>query len=194
MWRVGWDHKRAHRLTRRNSWRIGMSEQKSSYTYDDLLACGHGKLFGPGNAQLPLPPMLMFDRITKISEHGGKHGKGQVIAELDVKPDMWFFACHFEGDPVMPGCLGLDALWQMLGFFLGWLGSPGRGRALSVGEVKFTGMVEPTVKKLEYIVDLRRVIRRRLILGTGDGLLKADGETIYNVSDLRVGLFSAETG
>lgn len=171
-----------------------MSEQKSSYTYDDLLACGHGKLFGPGNAQLPLPPMLMFDRITKISEHGGEHGKGQVIAELDVKPDLWFFACHFEGDPVMPGCLGLDALWQMLGFFLGWLGSPGRGRALSVGEVKFTGMVEPTVKKLEYIVDLRRVIRRRLILGTGDGLLKADGETIYNVSDLRVGLFSAETG
>jgi 3-hydroxyacyl-[acyl-carrier protein] dehydratase/trans-2-decenoyl-[acyl-carrier protein] isomerase len=169
-----------------------MSERKSSFSYDDLLACGRGELFGPGNAQLPLPPMLMFDRITKITETGGAHGKGQVVAELDIRPDLWFFECHFQGDPVMPGCLGLDALWQMLGFFLGWLGSPGRGRALSVGEVKFTGMVLPGVKKLEYIVDLRRVIQRRLVLGAGDGLLKADGETIYNARDLRVGLFTSD--
>ena len=134
--------------------------------------------------------MLMFDRISTITEDGGEHGKGQIIAELDVKPDLWFFACHFENDPVMPGCLGLDALWQMLGFYLGWLGLPGRGRALSVGEVKFTGMVVPSVKKVEYIVDIRRVIQRKLILGTGSGLLKADGETIYTAQDLRVGLFS----
>ena len=167
-----------------------MSERKSSLSYEDLLSCGHGTLFGPGNAQLPLPPMLMFDRISTITEDGGEHGKGQIIAELDVKPDLWFFACHFENDPVMPGCLGLDALWQMLGFYLGWLGLPGRGRALSVGEVKFTGMVVPSVKKVEYIVDIRRVIQRKLILGTGSGLLKADGETIYTAQDLRVGLFS----
>jgi len=133
--------------------------------------------------------MLMFDRITHISEDGGSNGKGQVVAELDVKPDLWFFACHFQGDPVMPGCLGLDALWQMLGFFLGWLGAPGRGRALGVGEVKFTGMVVPNVRKVEYIVDLKRVILRKLNLGIADGLLKADGEVIYSASDLRVGLF-----
>ncbi len=169
-----------------------MTEQKSSYTYDDLLSCGRGELFGPGNAQLPLPPMLMFDRITHISETGGQFGKGQVIAELDVNPDLWFFACHFQGDPVMPGCLGLDALWQMLGFWLGWLGEPGKGRALSVGEVKLTGMIVPTVKKVEYIVDLKRVIRRRLILGSGEGVLKADGEVVYKVTDLRVGLFQPE--
>lgn len=169
-----------------------MSERQSSYTYDELLACGRGELFGPGNAQLPLPPMLMIDRITKITEDGGEHGKGQIVAELDVKPDLWFFECHFKGDPVMPGCLGLDALWQMLGFFLGWLGSPGRGRALSVGEVKLTGMVVPSVKKLEFSVDLKRVIQRRLILGTGNGVLKADGEVVYNAQDLRVGLFSPD--
>ncbi len=166
-----------------------MAEQKSQYDYEDLLACGRGELFGPGNAQLPLPPMLMFDRITGISETGGAHGKGQIVAELDVNPDLWFFACHFKGDPVMPGCLGLDALWQMLGFFLGWLGEPGRGRALGVGEVKFTGMVVPSVKKLEYTVDLTRLIRRRLILGCGEGTLRADGEVIYTTKDMRVGLF-----
>jgi len=167
-----------------------MSERRHSYDYEDLLACGRGELFGPGNAQLPLPPMLMFDRITSISDTAGEHGKGHVIAELDVRPDLWFFACHFKGDPVMPGCLGLDGLWQLLGFFLGWGGSPGRGRAFGCGEVKFTGMVVPTVKKLEYIVDLKRVIRRKLTLGVGDGILKADGTVIYSAKDLRVGLFT----
>ncbi|MGI9378175.1 MAG: 3-hydroxyacyl-[acyl-carrier-protein] dehydratase FabA [Methyloligellaceae bacterium] len=170
-----------------------MAERRSSFDYEDLLACGRGELFGEGNAQLPLPPMLMFDRISSITESGGQYDKGQIVAELDIKPDLWFFSCHFQGDPVMPGCLGLDALWQMLGFFLGWLGSPGRGRALSVGEVKFTGMVLPDVKNLQYIVDLKRVIQRRLILGIGDGQLKADGNTIYTAKDLRVGLFSDES-
>lgn len=168
-----------------------MTERKSSFDYEELLACGRGELFGPGNAQLPLPPMLMFDRITSISESGGESGKGQIVAELDVRPDLWFFPCHFQGDPVMPGCLGLDALWQMLGFFLGWMGAPGRGRALGVGEVKFTGMVTPEVKKVEYVVNLKRVILRKLNLGIADGLLKADGETIYTATDLRVGLFQA---
>ena len=167
-----------------------MSERRSSYEYEDLLACGRGELFGEGNAQLPLPPMLMFDRISKIEEEGGTHGKGIVVAEFEIKPDLWFFPCHFKGDPVMPGCLGLDALWQMLGFFLGWLGAPGRGRALSVGEVKFSGMVEPTVSKIEYVVDLKRVIRRNFTLGIGDGQLKADGTPIYSASNLRVGLFN----
>lgn len=167
-----------------------MAERKSQFLYDDLLACARGELFGAGNAQLPLPPMLMFDRINSISETGGEHGKGQIVAELDVKPDLWFFQCHFQGDPVMPGCLGLDALWQMLGFFLGWLGAPGKGRALGVGEVKLTGMVLPGVRKVEYVVNLKRVILRKLNLGIADGLLKADGETIYTASDLRVGLFT----
>jgi 3-hydroxyacyl-[acyl-carrier protein] dehydratase / trans-2-decenoyl-[acyl-carrier protein] isomerase len=167
-----------------------MSERRDSFEFDDLLACGRGELFGAGNAQLPLPPMLMFDRITSITETGGEFGKGQIRAELDVRPDLWFFACHFKGDPVMPGCLGLDALWQMLGFFLGWLGAPGRGRALGAGEIKFTGMVVPSVKKLEYIVDMKRLIRRKLTLGIGDGLLKADGETIYVAKDLKVTLFT----
>ena len=162
-----------------------MTERRDSYDYEDLLACGRGELFGPGNAQLPL-----FDRITSISETGGEHGKGRIVAELDVRPDLWFFACHFKGDPVMPGCLGLDALWQMLGFFLGWLGSPGRGRALGVGEIKFTGMVVPSVKRVEYIVDLKRVIRRKLVLGIGDGVLKADGVQIYTATDLKVSLFA----
>ena len=166
-----------------------MVERKSQFMYDDLLACGRGELFGPGNAQLPLPPMLMFDRITHVSETGGEHGKGLITAEFDIRPDLWFFPCHFQGDPVMPGCLGLDALWQMLGFFLGWLGAPGRGRAIGVGEVKLTGMVTPAVKKVEYVVNLKRVILRKLNLGIADGLLKADGETIYTASDLRVGLF-----
>ncbi len=170
-----------------------MAERPSSFEYEDLLACGRGEMFGPGNAKLPLPPMLMFDRISSITEDGGENGMGQVVAELDVKPDLWFFPCHFKDDPIMPGCLGLDALWQMLGFYLGWLGAPGKGRALSVGEVKFTGMVEPTVKKVEYVVDLSRVIRRKFTLGVANGLLKADGETIYTARDLRVGLFQEES-
>lgn len=169
-----------------------LAQRQSSFDYEDLLACGRGELFGPGNAQLPLPPMLMFDRIPNIEPNGGEHGKGRIVAELDVKPDLWFFACHFQDDPVMPGCLGLDALWQMLGFFLGYTGAPGKGRALGVGEVRFSGTVEPTVKRLEYIVELRRVIRRKFTLGTGDGWLKADGETIYTAKDLRVGLFQAD--
>ncbi len=165
-----------------------MAERKSAYDYEDLLACARGELFGPGNAQLPAPPMLMFDRITGISEDGGEHGKGMVRAELDIKPDLWFFPCHFIGNPVMPGCLGLDAMWQMTGFFLGWLGEPGRGMALSTGEVKFKGMVTPSVRKVEYGVDFKRVLRGRLVLGIADGWLKADGETIYTATDLRVGL------
>ena len=166
-----------------------MSERQSSFTYDELLSCGNGELFGPGNAQLPLPPMLMFNRITSISEDGGESGKGFVMAELDVTPDLWFFDCHFKGDPVMPGCLGLDALWQLTGFFLGWLGLPGRGRALGVGEVKFTGMVTPATRLVTFEVNLNRVINRRLVLGQADGLMKADGEVIYTVKDMRVGLF-----
>ncbi len=169
-----------------------MAEQQSSYDYEGLLSCGRGELFGPGNAQLPLPPMLMFDRITHVSETGGAHDKGEIRAELDVNPDLWFFACHFQGDPVMPGCLGLDAMWQLVGFYLGWLGAPGKGRALGVGEVKFTGMVEPTVKKVEYVIDFKRVILRRLKMAIADGVMKADGETIYSASDLKVGLFTPD--
>jgi len=166
--------------------------RKNSFTYEDLIECAHGRLFGPGNAQLPLPPMLMVDRIAKISEEGGAHGKGEIIAEYDMTPDRWFFKCHFERDPVMPGCLGLDALWQMVGFFLGWMGAPGRGRALGVGEVKLSGQVLPTAKRLVYHLNLKRVIRRRLVLGIADGVMKADGETVYEAKDLKVGLFTAE--
>ncbi|MTI18487.1 3-hydroxyacyl-[acyl-carrier-protein] dehydratase FabA [Rhodobacteraceae bacterium RKSG542] len=169
-----------------------MHEQRSSYEYEDLLACGRGELFGQGNAQLPVPPMLMFDRISQISEEGGEYGKGMIRSEFEIKPDLWFFGCHFIGDPVMPGCLGLDALWQMTGFYLGWLGEPGRGRALSSGEVKFTGMVTPSVKKLEFGVDMKRVMRSRLKLAIADGWVKADGETIFTAKDLRVGLFQSE--
>ncbi len=171
-----------------------MAERRSSFEFDDLLACARGELFGPGNAQLPLPPMLMFDRISQISETGGAHGKGLIVAELQVEGNTrldWFFDCHFKGDPVMPGCLGLDALWQLCGFYLGWLGATGRGRALGVGEVKFTNMVLPTTKKVEYVIDLKRVILRKLKLGIADGTVKADGETIYHATDLRVGLFVA---
>jgi 3-hydroxyacyl-[acyl-carrier protein] dehydratase / trans-2-decenoyl-[acyl-carrier protein] isomerase len=171
-----------------------MAERRSSYEYDDLITCGKGQLFGPGNAQLPLPPMLMFDRIAHISDTGGAHGKGQIVAELRVQgsPSLdWVFKCHFEGDPVMPGCLGLDALWQLTGFYLGWMGAPGRGRALGVGEVTFSGMVLPTTKKVEYVIDLKRVILRKLKLAMADGVMKADGEVIYKAVDLKVGLFEA---
>jgi 3-hydroxyacyl-[acyl-carrier protein] dehydratase/trans-2-decenoyl-[acyl-carrier protein] isomerase len=170
-----------------------MSERRSSFSYEDLLACGREELFGKGNAQLPLPPMLMFDRITEIFEEGGEYGKGYVRAELDVKPSLWFFDCHFKGDPVMPGCLGLDSLWQMCGFFLGWLDLPGRGRALGVGEVKFADQVLPSVKKVVYGVDFKRVFKSKLVLGVADGFLEADGKRIYEAKDLRVGLFKPET-
>jgi len=166
-----------------------MAERRSSYDYEHLIACGRGELFGPGNAQLPLPPMLMFDRITRIDDSSGEHGKGQIAAEFEIKPDLWFFACHFKGDPVMPGCLGLDALWQMTGFFLGWTGATGRGRAIGVGEVKLTGMVTPKIRKVEYFVDIKRVILRKLKLAQADGIMKADGETVYVVKDMKVGLF-----
>ena len=166
-----------------------MSEKKSSYTFEDLIDCAKGRLFGPGNAQLPLPPMLMFDRILKISETGGQFDKGEIVAELDIRPDLWFFDCHFKGDPVMPGCLPLDGLWQMLGYLLGWMKAPGRGRALGVGEVKFTDQVLPSVKKVVYGVDLKRVFRGKLVLGIADGWLEADGRKIYEAKDLRVGLF-----
>ena len=166
-----------------------MLDRRGGYEYEDLLACGRGELFGPGNAQLPLPPMLMFDRISAISETGGEYGKGFVRAELDVKPDLWFFGCHFKGDPVMPGCLGLDALWQMCGFFLGWMKAPGRGRALGVGEVKLTGMIVPTVKKLTYHVHMKRVILRRLVMGIADGIVMADDTQAFEVTDMKVGLF-----
>jgi 3-hydroxyacyl-[acyl-carrier protein] dehydratase/trans-2-decenoyl-[acyl-carrier protein] isomerase len=166
--------------------------RKTSFSYQDLLDCAHGKLFGPGNARLPLPPMLMFDRITEISDAGGKYGKGTVTAEFDIKPDLWFFDCHFESDPVMPGCLGLDAVWQLLGFFLGWMKAPGRGRALGVGEVKFTGEVLPTAKKVVYNLDIKRVILRKLVLGIADGTVSVDGKPIYETKDLRVGLFQPD--
>jgi 3-hydroxyacyl-[acyl-carrier protein] dehydratase/trans-2-decenoyl-[acyl-carrier protein] isomerase len=164
--------------------------RKSSFDLQGLLACARGELFGPGNAQLPLPPMLMFDRITSITADGGVAAKGEVVAEMDVHPNLWFFKCHFQGDPVMPGCLGLDALWQMVGFFLGWMGGLGRGRALGVGEVKFSGMVLPTARRITYMVDLKRVIMRKLVLGVADGLMKVDGKVIYEAKDLRVGLFT----
>ena len=166
-----------------------MSQPKAQYDYEELLSCGRGELFGPGNAQLPLPPMLMFDRITEISRDGGAAGLGKVMAEFDVKPDLWFFPCHFKGDPVMPGCLGLDALWQMTGFFLGWLGEPGRGRALGVGEVKLTGMVTPLVKRVTYEVEITRLVLRKLKLAVSNGIMKADGEVVYQVTDMKVGLF-----
>jgi len=168
-----------------------MSPRRSSFGYEDLLACARGELFGAGNAQLPLPPMLMIDRISHISDEGGANGKGGVLAELDIRPDLWFFGCHFKNDPVMPGCLGLDALWQLTGFFLGWLGLPGRGRALGVGEVKFIDQVLPTIKRVVYGVDIKRVFRGKLVLGVADGWLEADGKRIYEVKDMRVGLFGA---
>ncbi len=162
---------------------------KPSYDYEELLACGHGKLFGPGNPQLPVPNMLMFDRISRIASEGGAFDKGEVHAELDVRPDLWFFECHFPGDPVMPGCLGLDALWQLLGFYLGWVGGQGKGRALGCGEVKFTGQILPRNERVTYSLDIKRLIRRRLTMGIADGRVLADGEVIYRAQDLKVGLF-----
>src|SRR5947199_10837653 len=169
-----------------------MLDRRSGYEYEDLLACGRGELFGPGNAQLPLPPMLMFDRISEISETGGEYGKGVVRAELDVKPDLWFFGCHFKGDPGMPGCLGLDALWQMVGFFLGWTGGEGRGRALGLSELKLSGQVMPNIRKVVYNIDIKRVMRSKLVLGIADGWLSADGDIIYRAKDLKVGLFKQD--
>lgn len=164
---------------------------QSSYTKEELIACGHGELFGPGNAQLPVDNMLMLDRIVRISTEGGNYGKGLIHAELDISPDLWFFECHFPGDPVMPGCLGLDAMWQLVGFFLGWLGHPGKGRALGVGDVKFTGQVLPTAKVVSYHIDIKRVLAQKLVLGIGDGRVEVDGREIYTAKNLRVGLFTS---
>ncbi|MCZ8085786.1 MAG: 3-hydroxyacyl-[acyl-carrier-protein] dehydratase FabA [Brevundimonas sp.] len=165
------------------------SPYPGAFDRDALLASGRGELFGPGNAQLPAPPMLMFDRITTITGDGGAHGKGYVEAELDIHPDLWFFQCHFIDDPVMPGCLGLDAMWQLVGFYLGWTGAPGRGRALGVGEVKFKGQVEPHIRRVTYKISIKRLINRRLVMGIADGVLEADGVPIYSATDMRVGLF-----
>lgn len=165
--------------------------KKNSYNLEELLDCGHGRMFGPGNARLPLPNMLMMDRVALITDDGGKFEKGQIIAELDITPDLWFFACHFEEDPVMPGCLGLDAMWQLIGFYLGWRGNKGRGRALGAGEVKFFGQVLPTAKKVTYQIDMKRVIERKLVMGIGDASLSVDGREIYTANDLRVGLFTS---
>lgn len=166
----------------------------SSFDREQLLACARGELFGPGNARLPSPPMLMFDRITHVDDHGGTHGKGVLRAELDIRPDLWFFGCHFDGDPVMPGCLGLDAMWQLSGFFLPWLGEPGRGRALGVGQVKFSGQVLPSAKRVRYEVDVRRVMRGKLALVVADGRTFVDDRLIYVATDMRVGLFQSTEG
>lgn len=165
--------------------------KQNSFTREELLSCGRGELFGPGNAQLPLPPMLMCDRITRIAEDGGVHGKGEIIAELDITPDLWFFGCHFHDDPVMPGCLGVDAMWQLVGFYLGWMGGPGRGRALGAGEVKFTGQVTPVNKLVTYRISIKRVIMRKLVMGIADAVMEVDGKEIYAATDLRVGLFTS---
>ncbi len=165
-------------------------EKKTSYTYEELISCGNGELFGPGNAKLPLPPMLMFDRITEIKDNLGSFKKGLIKAELDVKDNLWFFDCHFKEDPVMPGCLGLDAMWQLVGFYLGWLGNPGKGRALGVGAVKFTGEVLKNVKIAEYIINMKRIlIKEGTTVGLANGILLADGKQIYNTENLKVGLF-----
>lgn len=168
-----------------------LKPKQNSYTQEELLACGRGELFGADNAQLPLPPMLMFDRITSITETGGTYDKGEMIAELDIKPDLWFFDCHFQGDPVMPGCLGLDAMWQLVGFYLGWMGGPGKGRALGAGKVKFTGQVTPENKLVIYRIDIKRLVMRKLVMGIADAVMEVDGRKIYSAADLRVGLFTS---
>lgn len=168
--------------------------KKNKYNYEDLLKSGRGELFGKGNAQLPAPPMLMFDRITCINDDGGEYKKGVIIAELDINPELWFFDCHFDGDPVMPGCLGLDAMWQLLGFYLGWTGAPGRGRALGAGEVKFTGQVLPDAGLVTYTIDIKRLILRKLVMGVADATMAIDGKEIYSAKDLRVGLFESTEG
>jgi len=168
--------------------------KKNDYTYEDLIQSGEGELFGEGNAQLPAPPMLMFDRITHINDEGGAYQKGLIVAEFDIKPDLWFFDCHFHNDPVMPGCLGLDAMWQLLGFFLGWTGSPGRGRALGAGNIKFTGQVLPNAGLVTYTIDIKKLIRRKLVMGVADGTMAIDGKEIYAAKDLRVGLFESTKG
>ena len=166
-------------------------QKRSSYTREELLECAYGKLFGIGNAQLPLPNMLMFDRISNVNEDGGQYAKGEICAELEIVPDLWFFDCHFHGDPVMPGCLGLDAMWQLIGFYLGWMGGLGRGRALGVGEVKFRGQVLPSAKIVSYRIDIKRLIMRKLTLGIADAVMDVDGMIIYEATDLRVGLFAS---
>lgn len=169
--------------------RVLMAKEQS-FTREELLDCGYGRMFGPGNAQLPVSNMLMMDRIISISDGGGAFGKGAIHAELDIHPDLWFFQCHFPGDPVMPGCLGLDAMWQAVGF-LAWIGNPGHGRALGVGEVKFTGQVLPSAGLVTYRLDMKRVISRKLVLGVADGVVEVDGRVIYSARDLRVGLFTS---
>ena len=164
--------------------------KKNTYSFNELINCGEGKLFGPGNAKLPLPPMLMFDRITEINEDKGAFKKGILKAELDIKNDLWFFDCHFKEDPVMPGCLGLDAMWQLVGFFLGWLGNPGRGRALGVGTVKFTGEVLKDVKLVKYEIDMKKIMSPGgTTVGLANGMVLADDKKIYSADNLKVGLF-----
>ena len=164
--------------------------KKNSFTFDELISCGNGELFGPGNAKLPLPPMLMFDRITEINDNGGAFKKGYIKAELDIKDDLWFFDCHFKEDPVMPGCLGLDAMWQLVGFYLGWIGNPGKGRALGVSTVKFTGEVLKSVKKATYIIDMKKIMSPGgTSVGLANGLLYADEKKIYSAENLKLGLF-----
>jgi 3-hydroxyacyl-[acyl-carrier protein] dehydratase/trans-2-decenoyl-[acyl-carrier protein] isomerase len=166
--------------------------QKNSFTYEDLIKCGKGDLFGEGNAKLPLPPMLMFDRITKIDNNSGEFNKGFIKAELDIKEDLWFFDCHFQGDPVMPGCLGLDAMWQLVGFFLGWTGEPGKGRALGVNSVKFTGEVLKNIKMATYEINMKRILKKEgTTVGLANGVVSADGKIIYRAENLKVGLFKS---
>ena len=171
-----------------------MIEQKDAYKHAELIECAKGNMFGQGNAKLQNTGMLMFDEIVKISSTGGEYDKGFIDASLNITPDLWFFDCHFIGDPVMPGCLGLDAMWQLVGFYLGWSQYPGRGRALGVGEVKFTGQILPTAKKVTYKINIKRLITRKLIMGIGDGIVSVDGREIYTAKDLRVGLFTSTEG